>query len=912
MDLRFTGAWNVWFGGGLALALGMAAWALYRRETSRTPSALRWLLPLLRALAVFLIVLMLTGPVLHHRKVVGQLSRLLLFVDGSQSMDLHDKGLDIGRKVLILLRLGWLPAGAVQTGLADAADALARARRLKNLPMQETPAMQDVARQFAQSIGRIADELARSEATETLKKLRAELLVPAQTLAANEVKTEDQRIAAEQELGRLADLTGRFEKELQTAFGAYVAPLAGVGTAVGVASERFDALPRLQRVQMTLLEGDQNGLLTQLFDKFEVQLFALRGTEAEKIWQPGPKSRQSKSDVLPIALPAATAPVTNLSEGIRNSVGERRQEDRGAVVLFSDGRHNDGASPLEMAKIFGDRGLPLYTVGYGGSTPPPDLAIMKIEGPESVFFEDRVTGILVLKDDIPAGRAFTVTIRSDDKAILWEQNLTTQNSHQRKVPFDFPIAELTKTRVEAAETGAEIASLPLHFQADISAVTEDSEEANNHSAFRVRAITQRRKLLLIDGRPRWEMRYLRNLFERDKQWEVTTLVAGVTRDTKGWERGAGPGQFPDDAETLDTYDLIFFGEVPRSLLSDQEIEWLRKFVANRGGGVVFIDGQRKILQEYQDTALGELLPVEWSTEPAPAPLKLQLTEPGVRLAAFTLTQDTEDNGEIWAGLRPPHWLASSIALPGTETLVEGTAGDQRIPAVVLRNFGAGKVLYCGFDESWRWRHNVGDLHHQRFWNQIAAWMAELPFAVKDKFVSLDAGAVSYQPGDIANLRVRLRDGEGRPVSDTAADAELYRDGIKVSTVRLEPDINAGGLFRGKTGALEPGSYEVMVNAPALPPSELGARVSFEVRAEPTAELLELNANEDLLRQMAETSGGTFLREEEAQRLPQLLEPLSQGRVIESETVLWQSYWWFMSIILLLTAEWILRKRAGMV
>ena len=108
MDLRFTGDWNVWVGSVLALLLAAAAWMLYRRERFAMRPTLRWLLPLLRSLAVFLIVLMLVGPVLHHRKVIGQLSRLLLFVDGSQSMELTDKGLDLGRKVLILRRMGWI------------------------------------------------------------------------------------------------------------------------------------------------------------------------------------------------------------------------------------------------------------------------------------------------------------------------------------------------------------------------------------------------------------------------------------------------------------------------------------------------------------------------------------------------------------------------------------------------------------------------------------------------------------------------------------------------------------------------------------------------------------------------------------------------------------------------------------
>jgi hypothetical protein len=44
---------------------------------------------------------------------------------------------------------------------------------------------------------------------------------------------------------------------------------------------------------------------------------------------------------------------------------------------------------------------------------------------------------------------------------------------------------------------------------------------------------------------------------------------------------------------------------------------------------------------------------------------------------------------------------------------------------------------------------------------------------------------------------------------------------------------------------------------------------------------------------------------------ELLAPMTQGRIVETDTVLWQSWWWFLPIVGLLTIEWLLRKRAGM-
>ena len=112
------------------------------------PAHLHWLLPALRSLAIVMLVLMLCQPALHHRKVIGQLAKLFLFVDGSKSMGLTDSAMDAGRKILILQRLGMLPEGAVAMDLPKAGEALAeaqalaeRARDAQKAPMEEWQAM---------------------------------------------------------------------------------------------------------------------------------------------------------------------------------------------------------------------------------------------------------------------------------------------------------------------------------------------------------------------------------------------------------------------------------------------------------------------------------------------------------------------------------------------------------------------------------------------------------------------------------------------------------------------------------------------------------------------------------------------------------------------------------------------------
>jgi hypothetical protein len=1084
MSLRFMGDWSPWLGAPVALALAAFAWWLYRRESRVQAGRLRWVLPLCRTLVVFMAVLMLTGPVLHHRKVVGERVRVLVFVDASESMKLTDETMEASRKLLAVRRLGWLPEDAVDAKLAEAADALVRARRAGGGDASEPAGWRETSQGFAREVeaalallsrvkaetggvsverrgvalreawtgvpgGAVSDltrnpkfggppdrvgavelfeapadwadaygtrlrgfvhppatgnytfwvsgddqaelwvspdgDPARKQAVarvavsspprgwdavagqksapirlqagqkayvEALHKestggdhvavgwqlpdgtmerpipgtrlsapaeggppaasvdamvarYKEELLAPAQALAAARGGDAAKNASA---LAALVQAAGRWERELRQAFAAYAnRRAASPDAAVTAALQKFDQLPRWKRVE-ELLVGGQKTLLEKLSEKHHVELLALAGREAQPLWG-SERPTDEEGQRFPRSLPEPAAKTTDLADGVSVRVGAK-QEERVAVVLVSDGQHNDGASPLQMAKVRGSQKIPVHTVSIGSAALPEDLAVLKVKTPAQVFFKDRVKGELVLKDDMPPGRPFTAKIECAGQ-LVWEKRLTTDQSHLRSIPFDFPVQALVEKLAQAREKGVEVLNQPLAFQASVTGVDGEREKRNNESGFNLHAIMQRRRVLLLDGRPRWELRYLRNLFERDEQWDVNALLADRGTDATAWPRGAGAGKFPGDRESLFAYDLVVFGEVPRQFLKMEELEWLKEFVEKRGGGLLVVDGRRGHVSNYADSPMGALLPVDWKAEGG-RPTGLRLTPAGQRWAPLALASEPEKNAELWASLPAPHWTAPARALPSAEVLLEAAIGERRLPALVLRRFGAGKVLYSGFDESWRWRYEVSDLHQTRYWNQVVRDIMEPPYAVRDARLSLDAGAPVYASGESATIRARLRDAQGRPLAKADAEAWIYRDGRKVASVKLEADENRGGAFHGSTGPLAPGKYEVRVRAEGAPEPDARVRTEFVVRPPEAGELAVLHAQEDLLRQIAsQSAGGEFFREEDAGDLVSRLEPLSKERVFESDTALWQSWWWFLPIVALLTLEWVTRKWAGM-
>ena len=965
--LRFVGDVPLWAGLLAALVVCVLSWRYYSRESFGLPRRIRWLLPLLRSSAFLLGILVLTGPVLHHRLILGELGRVKIYVDDSRSMTMRDRHMSTGRKLLVAEQLGWISAGRVDSKLLKLADQLSEARQgfvdaiaPKSTPPAGDPgAVSSDAALAATADTKTADaaaantptvnsspavtasivraavdafrsrllELKASLPSEISERYQNELLQPLDVTAS----TIDADVAAATKaLVALAKVCESLEGSVRSSFESEVSRVVEAGDeSIRSALAMFDETPRWRRVEMGMSESSVK-ILDKLREQHDVEVLRLVGEKTELQGRHTPTSGNGGAEKESTGQNERTADdfssVTDLSSGIvatqksvtssensgeTPSTDAKAAEAKTAIVLITDGQHNSGPSPLQTALVLGSQGVPFFSVSLGASQQAADLAVIGLEHPDLVFQKDHVRGVLVVRDQMMPGKPFVAQISYQDE-VLWQQQLETQNVAERRIEFDFEIDELV------TKLGAQFASdikqhaVPLEFQASIAALPEESETDNNQRSMRLAAIVSSYKVLLVDGRSRWETRYLHNVFERDEQWSVNTVIAGPGTDHAALTRGEEEGQFPGKREQLFAYDLVIFGEIASELFSEQDFQWLSEFVETRGGGIVFIDGQRGRLRQLASTKLGSLIPVEWLNETISAkPTSLQLTDKGSSESALRLSPDAEQNRRFWTELPPPHSLVAVNALPGAEVLIEANVDGRQRPAMVTRLFGSGRVVYLAFDESWRWRFKTADLWHQRAWNQLAKYVMPRPFAVSDEYVSLDTGSVRYDFGATVDVRARLLGLDGKPATNVSADALVWKDGRIVSTLSLTPDADVPGIYRGRVGALPEGEYEVSVRAAGYSEAALKARSRFVVLPPESGEMTQTSANETLLKQIAAVSGGHYLREEELFRLPELLSPLSSGRVVESDTQIWQSYWWFAAIVILLTAEWVLRKRAGL-
>ena len=700
-------------------------------------------------------------------------------------------------------------------------------------------------------------------------------------------------------------------------------------SAINEGLNNFESFSRMDRATR-LLTHPTNGILEEFRDTHILEIRNLSENATEVLWDNFSETRTFDRQITP------QSPYTDLSQGILSSMRVENQENddnntntRAAAVLISDGGHNRENSPLETAKLLAVRNLPIYTVGIGSDQKPPDLALLQSVVPDSVYQEDRIRGFLSIKDNLTPGTEYKISIQDSSGEKVWEKAMIGMENGITQLSFDFPAKEIVdRELLDLPEAEKEaVRTVPLTFQVRVSPIENETETENNQLNFSIDASRRKNQLLIIDSRPRWETRYLKNLFDRDERWQVSCVWGIPTTKNQKIPRGDKSDEFPTTKDELLTFDLIIFGEISPEEFTIDEQNWIVDFVTQRAGGILFLDGPRQKIRGFGNKdkhPITKLLPVSWKRE---GPIRVSPSSyirprEESRLSALTLDPIEDRNEEVWKHLPLPAWASPVQLLPGSEEFLSvsmsGTENNQsskNIPVLAGKLSGAGKCFYMGFDETWRWRYEVADLYHQRFWNQLLSIIMERPFAMNQEQLSMDTGGGSHDPGKSIPLRVRLRNTDGKvptpPYPDV--DALIWRGEEVVATIPLRGADSSNGLFTGEVLGLSADSYEMSVRAPRiLNEMEFSEqRLNFEVKPEPNREKNFLTCDENLLSEMAELSGGSFYREENFHALKDKLRPISSGRIITTEVVLWQSLGWLVFVVSTLGLEMFLRKRAGM-
>lgn len=723
----------------------------------------------------------------------------------------------------------------------------------------------------------------------------------------------------------------------------------------GPTKQKLDAMAARTRYQLARdvlrrqRRGGADSFLAQIEGDFAVDLRAFDSTVRQVTLEDGPSYRELTAAQQQTALAGALDKVLADADASR-LVG---------VVVLSDMRNNGPGRPRDVAGRFGWKSIPVCPVVFGSSQPPPDAAVASVSAPETLFPEDKLLVSAKIKLDGLAGRDVVVTLNDGEKEV-GRQTIRVPDVASLRREVQFACAP---------------ESLGDHtYRVRVEPVEGEAVADNNETPFSVKVHDDRTKMLLVDSRPRWEMRYLKNLFtNRDasvnlqyvllypdktaNQPRARTVYASASRPRGQAEATA----LPETKDEWLKFDVVILGDVSPADLGDDAIEALGELVTTRGGTLVCIAGRRHMPHAFGATPLEDMLPVIF--EPGPdAPemperaFRIDMTSEGARSVIMRMEVDPAENKRVWDDLPDIYWrhpltgvkegatvlayargadvpgpLRSTMDAEARKTRLAEIRQYQRSRALVtLHNVGRGRVMFLGFDRTWRLRYRQGDTYHHRYWGQVLRWATADRLSSGTAQVKVGTDRVRYTVDDRVRVRaqVYLEDNTGLAEGDVAvevyrekpnpAGADAPRERVLVMRRGLVPVPNAPGAFTGDLGKMTMGAYQVVLAGNAVKEvltQEAAAETveaGFTVGAATAGEQVELAADRVLAGQVAGASGGVSV---EPAQIDQVLKALGVGRQDARPNLaqwdLWDSWPLLVILLAVLTGEWLLRKRIGL-
>jgi hypothetical protein len=650
--------------------------------------------------------------------------------------------------------------------------------------------------------------------------------------------------------------------------------------------------------------ADATPALTKLARDFEVKAYAF---DAE----PRPLTIENGKIALPDKAEGKQTSLGNsLDDALRQEVGKRLL----GVVLLSDGSQRTypprDLSPQTAAARLKNLGFPLYTFTFGqsrGLGQAKDIAVKDLLANPTVFVKNPIAISGQVRVDGFVNREIPVRVLFETSPgkmeVVAEQKIkATADGQLLPIEFDY------------------LPQAPGEYKLTLEAVPQPGElvTTNNQLSTFVNVLKGGLNALYLEGTYRVEQRFIRRALDASQDIHVDY-----------WRPGAGykPGDLREMFKP-GKYDVYIIGDIDSSLFSKEELDDLANAV-DRGAGLIMIGGQHNFgMGGYADTPLDKVLPVKMDRldrlkpdEPIrkdqywPGPIAMQLTLPGQLHFALRLAAAKDANAAVWAKLPP---LDNAVRFHGVPdgAVVLANAGDDK-PILVSRNYGNGRVMAFAGESTWRWPMRGVDLEHsfdaehKRFWRQIVLWLAKKDES-QEGTVWVKLEQRRFAPGQRVEFSAGARDAAGEPLKDAVFKAEIVLpDG---SRPKLDSLIPQGDRHTGSFRDTQmPGDYAIEVNVVQNGQPYGSARGRFTVFQQ-DMELDNASADAETMKSLAAMTGGQSLAPEQLSELiKQLTEQTSQFDVQqETKKTFWDTWPFFLFLVGLLTIEWYLRKRWGLV
>jgi hypothetical protein len=627
---------------------------------------------------------------------------------------------------------------------------------------------------------------------------------------------------------------------------------------------------------------------------------------------------------------------TDLAAALSGSLRVAAGQPLAGVVLIGDGVHNpprlqstagDPAGPTmsrptaqsdpqSVARTLASLDVPLWSIGIG---PPGDAGQVR----------DVEVDELAQSLNVFAGNEFDVDFVIRSRALQGvEMPIRVRLSSESDPGNAVEVATRRFTPARAIDSASItiplIAPEPGSYRLEVAVDPQEGETllANNSQFAFVDVREGGGRILYLEGQPRPEQTFIRRALRRFPDLELTYR----------WIAEDGLANWPvdlGDALRPGRFDVYLIGDLPAEALGSEQLAALAAAV-EAGSGLLAIGGLKAFdAGGYGQSPLAAVLPIQMNRAGGndvtglEGMIRPRLTAPHPITTLEPADPALAAQQSVWDSLPPlvgANRFGDVRVAPGINVLLETPDAN---PLLVVGEYGRGRVVAFAGDSTWRWWRQGEDVAHRRFWRQTILWLLDRGDP-SDVEIIVELPERRFERGYAAPWRVSHTSptpGVGLDLQIVAADGSLIELQPAVSEIRRNENQSAEGpgtaILDGTMPVLPPGLYQLQA---AISGTETAVEKSFQVLdndrelARPFADLTYLA---QLSAQTAASGGASFLPSQVDELIQQITElrrtsaspVVKKYRLGDTPTTAWPL---FLLIVGLLSTEWVLRRRWGLV
>ncbi len=608
---------------------------------------------------------------------------------------------------------------------------------------------------------------------------------------------------------------------------------------------------------------------------------------------------------------------TRLGESLLELIRSISGNSLSGIVVITDGASNSGIDPDKAVEAAKELKARLITVGVGSTRQPVNIQIASVQAPS----------------DVHVGDAFEIS------AFVQAQGLAGQNAIVellgRPENSEGDASKLGTKEIVLADDGLPV-RVSFEQLENVAGAWEyfvrvrsdqkivELREGDNERRKSISVVDRKTRVLVIAGGPMRDYQFVRNMLYRHSAiqtdvWLQTADAAGAISQ----EANKILTSFPESKEELFDYDVIVGFDPDWNRLSPEQINLVSEWVFAQAGGLVVVAGDvysASVASDARLEKIRELYPVvlnRFVTDSATSRAVIQswpfeFTREGREAGFLQITDEQVSSAEVWKEFQGVYSAYPTSGAKAGATVYAyfsdpRTQSASGLPVLLASQYyGAGRVIYLGSPEMWRMR-SIDEVYYDRFWTKSIREAGQARLKRGNNRGTLLLERNQFVLGQTVRVRAQLTDPQFNPLVADSVLAEIFDpDGRPmIPPVRLQRDSNRAGQFVGSFRVSSPGVWRIDIPIP-----QSGDQLSEKIDVIlPNLETDNARQNAQLLRLIAEDTGGTYFPlDEAAAEVPRRLPDRGEEFQIDQQLkTLWDREWLMYLLIGLLSVEWLTRK-----